>query len=113
MNLDSLSKSKIQQKDTKQHQVRHMNLHNLSKSKIQQIDTKHQVRRMNLASLSRCFPCRQALKFSTSWQYFLQYLSKDVRDRVDFLPADKHQSFLQVDTIIFDAYGQAYPNFPK
>ena len=27
----------------------------------------------------------------------LQYLKKDVRDEVDFLLADKHQSFLQVD----------------
>ena len=28
---------------------------------------------------------------------FLQYLEKEVRDEVDFLHADKHQSFLQVD----------------
>ena len=27
----------------------------------------------------------------------LQYLKKDVRDEVEFLHADKHQSFLQVD----------------
>ena len=27
----------------------------------------------------------------------LQYLKKEVRDEVDFLHADKHQSFLQVD----------------
>ena len=27
----------------------------------------------------------------------LQYLIKDVRDEVDFLHVDKHQSFLQVD----------------
>ena len=29
----------------------------------------------------------------------LQYLKKEVRDEVDFLHADKHQSFLQVDFI--------------
>ena len=28
---------------------------------------------------------------------FLQYLKKEVRDEVDFLHPDKHQSFLQVD----------------
>ena len=28
---------------------------------------------------------------------FLQYLKKEVRDEVDFLHSDKHQSFLQVD----------------
>ena len=33
---------------------------------------------------------------------FLQYLKEDVRDEVDFLDADKHQSFLQVD---FDTLG--------
>ena len=27
----------------------------------------------------------------------LQYLKKEVRDEVDFLQADKHQSFLEVD----------------
>ena len=32
----------------------------------------------------------------------LQYLKKEVRDEVDFLHADKHQSFLQVD---FDTFG--------
>ena len=36
-----------------------------------------------------------------------------VRDEVDFLPASKHQSFLQVDTIIFGVDGQACPKFPK
>ena len=35
----------------------------------------------------------QNTKFSMS----LQYLVKEVRDEVDFLYADKHQSFLQVD----------------
>ena len=31
-----------------------------------------------------------------------QYLKKEVRDEVDFLDADKHQSFLQVDLNIFE-----------
>ena len=35
----------------------------------------------------------QNVKFAMS----LQYLQKQVRDEVDFLHADKHQSFLQVD----------------
>ena len=49
----------------------------------------------------------------TSLQYLLQYLKKDLRDGVDFLSADKHQGFLQVDTIIFYGNGQACPKFPK
>ena len=36
-----------------------------------------------------------------------------MKDEVDFLPADKRQRFFQSDTIIFDACGQAYPNYPK
>ena len=42
------------------------------------------------------------VKHSDSSQYskfaiFLQHLKKEVRDEVDFLDVDKHQSFLQVD----------------
>ena len=40
----------------------------------------------------------QNSKFAKS----LQYLEKDLRDEDDFLQADKHQSFLQVD---FNALG--------
>ena len=35
----------------------------------------------------------------------LQYLKKEVGDKVDFLHADKHQRFLQIDTIIFGVCG--------
>ena len=49
----------------------------------------------------------------TSLRYLLQYLQKNVKDEVDFLPADKHQRFLQVDTIILFVYGEACPNYPK
>ena len=34
-------------------------------------------------------------------------------DVVDFLHADKHESLLQIDTKIFDGYGQVFPKFPK
>ena len=42
----------------------------------------------------------QNSKFAMS----LQYLKKEVRDEVEFLHADKHQSFLQGDTIITDGH---------
>ena len=35
----------------------------------------------------------------------LQYLQKEVNVIVDFLHADKHDSFLQSDTMIFDGNG--------
>ena len=43
----------------------------------------------------------------------LQYLKKEVSDEVDFLHADKHESFLQIDTMIFNENGQAFPEFSK
>ena len=43
----------------------------------------------------------------------LQYFQKEVSDQVDFLHADKHGSFLQIDTMIFDGDGQAFPKFPE
>ena len=33
-----------------------------------------------------------------------------MKDDVDFLPADKYQRFLQIDTIILSVCGQACPN---
>ena len=43
----------------------------------------------------------------------LQYLMKEVSNEVDFLHADKHESFLQIDSMIFYGDGQAFPKFPK
>ena len=34
-------------------------------------------------------------------------------DEVEFLHADKYESFLQIHTMIFDGYGQAFPKLPK
>ena len=43
----------------------------------------------------------------------LQYLKIEGRDEVDFLHADKHQTFLQVDPINLDGPGQECRNYPK
>ena len=51
----------------------------------------------------------QNSKFAIS----LQYLKKEVRDEFDFSNADKHQSFLQVDTIIIDEHDQAVSKYSK
>ena len=42
-------------------------------------------------------------KFAT-----LQYLKKEVSDVVYFLAVYKRESFLQIDTIVFDVDGQAF-----
>ena len=36
-----------------------------------------------------------------------QYLKENTKDEVDFLPVDKHQRFLQIDTVILDVCDQA------
>ena len=43
----------------------------------------------------------------------LQYLKKEMRDKVYFLHAVRHESFLQTDTMIYNGDGQAFPKFPK
>ena len=40
----------------------------------------------------------------------LQYLKKNVKDEVDFLPANKHKKLLQVDTTVLGVCGQITKN---
>ena len=39
----------------------------------------------------------------------LEYLKKEENDKVDILHADKHESFLQILTMVLDGNGQAFP----
>ena len=49
----------------------------------------------------------------------LQYLKKEVKDKIDFLHADKHQNFLQVDCnkvvllLLMGMQEQAFSNYSK
>ena len=43
----------------------------------------------------------------------LNYLKKDVTNEVDFLHADKHESFLQIDTMISNGDGQVFTKLSK
>ena len=56
-----------------------------------------QIDNMTLMEMVKHSRSPQKSKFAMS----LQYLKKQVRDDVDFLHADKHQSFLQVDFKIY------------
>ena len=44
---------------------------------------------------------------------YLCNISRKKSDEVDFLHADKHQSFLQVDNINFDGHVQSCSKYPK
>ena len=43
----------------------------------------------------------------------LQYLKESIKDEVNFLSTDKHQKFLEINTIILDVCSQTCPNYPK
>ena len=65
-----------------------------------------------LLVLARHVQSTQNSKFVISLQY-LEKKKKKGRDEVDFLPADKHETILQVDNINLGGHGQAFPNYPK
>ena len=54
----------------------------------------------------------KVLKIASS-KCFLQYFKKEGTDKIDFLHADKHQTFLQVDAINHGGHGEVYPNYTK
>ena len=43
----------------------------------------------------------------------LQCLKKEVSDEVDFFHTNRHESCLQIETMIFDGDGQAFQKFQK
>ena len=43
----------------------------------------------------------------------LQYVKENVKNKVDFLPADKRRRFLQSDTVILGVCGQGCLYYPK
>ena len=81
-----------------------------------------QIDSMVLMGMVKHSQSSQNSKFAMS----LQYLKKEVKDEVDFLHADKHQSFLKVyfntlgikvsykvDIIIINGHDQAFSNYSK
>ena len=52
-------------------------------------------------------------KYSKNKFAYLSNLQKNMRDKADFLPADKRESFLLVDSIILGMSSQACPKNPK
>ena len=59
--------------------------------------------------ITRLAQSTQNNKFAIS----LQYLKENGKNEVDFLPADKHQRFLKIDTIILGVCSQACVNYSK
>ena len=54
--------------------------------------------------MARHIQITQNNKFAIS----LEYLKKEVSDEVDFLHADKHESLLQIDTMILIGYSSIF-----
>ena len=66
-----------------------------------------------ILSFSVCVTKHAQVTQNNKFAISLQYVKKEVSDEVDFLHADKHESFLQIDTMIFDGHDQVFPKFPK
>ena len=66
-----------------------------------------------ILSFSVCVTKHVQVTQNNKFAISLQYVKKEVSDEVDFLHADKHESFLQIDTMIFDGHDQVFPKFPK
>ena len=62
-----------------------------------------QVFSITLGVCNDASPKTQNNKFFVS----LQYLKKEVSDEVEFLHADKHNSLVQIDDMVFDRDGKA------
>ena len=45
--------------------------------------------------------------------FLYNMLRNMLNDAVDILHADKHENLLQIDSKIFNGYGEAFPKFPK
>ena len=45
--------------------------------------------------------------------FCLQYLKEKVKVELDFLPPNKHQRILQIDSIILGMFAQTCPDYPK
>ena len=54
-------------------------------------------------------------KYAISLQYSKENMNDEVEEvsEGDFLLADKHEIFLQIDSVIIDGDGQAFLNSPK
>ena len=63
---------------------------------------------MVLELWAKMLPANQIAGF-----FKMQYLKKEENDEVHFWHADKHQSLLQVDTIILGVCNQACPKYAK
>ena len=60
------------------------------------------------------FPCQEFPKYlKKEFCISLQYLQKNVGNEVNFLSADKHESFLLVASITLSFHSQACPKYPK
>ena len=65
-----------------------------------------------IVSLSICIASHAQITQNNKFAISLQYLRENVKDEYDILLGDKHERFLQIDTIILGVCGQRCPNYP-
>ena len=64
-------------------------------------------------SFQECLARHGQITQNNKFAISLQYLKEELSDEVVFLHTDKHESLLQIDSIILMGDGQAFPKFPK
>ena len=50
---------------------------------------------------------------NNKYAIYMQYVKKEVSDKIYFWQVHKHKGSLQSDTTIFDGDDQTFPKFPK
>ena len=66
-----------------------------------------------ILSFSVCVSGHVQISQKSFFAMFLQYFKKEMSDEVDFSHADKYESSLYIDTMMFDGDSQTFPKFPK
>ena len=92
-------------------------LSNISKKEVRgKFDFLHEDNRQNIykliPSILVAIASHAQSTLNNKFTKYLLYLKNDGRGEVDFW-AKQHQSFLQVDTTIFDGYGQTFLKFSE
>ena len=64
-----------------------------------------------VVSSSLCVGRHAEIVQNNKFAMSLLHLKKNMKDDVDFLPADKHERFIQIDTIILGVWRQACPYY--
>ena len=83
------------------------------KQNVKELVKHHRFLQIDTIILGVCGQTCPIYPKKNKFTFSLQYVKRELIDKVDFLHADKHESFLQTHCMIFDGNGQAFSKFLK